>query len=236
MKIAIVDDDLKMAETLKEYLKRFMKESGMPVMEQTFSDARQLLSRYDHTFDLILLDVEMPGMNGIEAAKKLRMLDDKVMIMFITNMAQYAIHGYEVEAVDYVLKPVEYPDFSMKMQKVLRYFRRDRDRVLMLETSEGRIPVKVSQICYIEVIRHYLHYHTALGVFEVRGVMKTLNEELKAFHFARCSQSYLVNLAHVTALRGNTVVVGSEELPVSRNRKTEFVDAFTRYVGGMSQI
>lgn len=236
MKIAIVDDDAAMTGQIEEYLERFMRENKVPVLDRVFLEPKKFLAEFDGSYDLILLDVEMPEMNGIEVAREIREKDNGVMIMFITNMAQYAIHGYEVEAVDYVLKPLAYPDFAMKMQKVLRYFRRDRQHQLMLETSQGKVPMKVSDIFYIEVIRHYLNFHTACGVYQVRGVMKELEQELRTWNFVRCSQSYLVNLAYVRSLGAGVVLVGEDELPVSRNRKNEFVEAFTRYVGGMGQI
>ena len=233
MRVAIVDDEQTMTDQIEKFLKRFQDESRVSVSTKVFHDAVSFVAEYDNSFDLILFDVEMPGMNGIEAAKVIRGKDEKVSIMFITNMAQYAIHGYEVEAIDYVLKPIGYQDFAMKMKKVMRYIRRDMERSLLLETSVGKISVKVSDILYIEVIRHYLNFYTTSGVYEVRGVMKEQEEMLQGFYFARCSQSFLVNLAHVKSIRGNIVCVGNVELSISRNKKNEFINAFTRYVGGM---
>lgn len=233
MKIAIVDDDRCMAEQIGDFVRRFREETGMEMAEEIFFDAVSFLADCGGRYDLVLMDVDMPGINGIEAARELRQRDRKVLLMFITNMAQYAIHGYEVEAMDYVLKPLSYPDFALKMRKALRYLRRDQDRKILLDTSGGKVPVKVSEIQYIEVIRHYLNFYTESGMYEVRGVMKEQEQLLKKDHFARCSQSYLVNLAHVKAIHGYTAVVGEKELPISRNRKADFVDVFTRYVGGM---
>lgn len=233
MRVAIVDDEPEMTGQIQKYLDIFAKEHHMEISGEVFHDAPSFLQQYDGSYELVLMDVEMPGMDGIEAARQVRQKDTRVSIMFITNMAQYAIHGYEVEAVDYVIKPIGYQDFAMKMKKALRYIYRDADRQLMLETAEGKVPVKVSHIYYVEVIRHYLNFHTYTGVYQIRGVMKEQEEMLRDYHFIRCSQSYLVNLAHVRAIRGNEVQVGEDLLPISRNKKTEFVEAFTRYVGGM---
>lgn len=233
MKVAIVDDEQVMTDQIEAFLRQFQSESRMEITARVFHDAVSFVEGYDNSYDLILFDVEMPGMNGIEAAKKIRVSDEKVRIMFITNMAQYAIHGYEVEAIDYVLKPIGYPDFALKMKKVLRYLHRDAERQLILDSSAGKVMVKVSDIIYIEVIRHYLNFYTTSGTYEVRGVMKEQEQKLKDMHFARCSQSFLVNLAHVKSIHGNVVCAGGVELPVSRNKKNEFIDAFTRYVGGM---
>lgn len=233
MKIAIVDDEWSMTRQIEAFLERFQAENPVAVTVRVFHDAASFLAEYDENYDLVLLDVEMPGMNGIEAAKAIRGRDGRVSIMFITNMAQYAIHGYEVEAVDYVLKPLGYQDFAMKMKKALRYIERDASRQLVLDTTDGKRAVKVSDIVYVEVIRHYLNFHTDAGVYEVRGVMREWEDRLCRYHFARCSQSYLVNLARVRSVQGNKCLAGGAELPLSRNRKNEFIQAFTRYVGGM---
>jgi hypothetical protein len=147
-------------------------------------------------------------------------------------MAQYAIHGYEVEALDYVLKPITFQDFSLKMKKAMRYIKRDAKQQIILNTPAGKVPIKLSDVYYIEVIRHSLVYHTKAGVHETRGVMREQEKTLADLNFVRCSQSYLVNLAYVKAIRGNDVVVNDEMLPISRNKKNEFMEAFTRYVGG----
>lgn len=161
-------------------------------------------------------------------------MDSNTIIMFITNLAEYAIHGYSVEAIDYVLKPITYEDFAMKISKAMRYVERNVKRQIILHTSEGDIPVSVADIYYIEVVRHYLYYHTTSGKYEVRGVMKQLEQELQELKFRRCNQSYLVNLAHVKAIRGNDVVVGNDYVPISRNKKSEFMEAFAKYVGGLN--
>ena len=233
MKVASVDDEQNMTKQIEAFLDRFRVESQMEVEARTFHDSRAFVETYDGSYDLVLLDVEMPGVNGIEAAKAIRGRDGRVSIMFITNMAQYAIHGYEVEAVDYVLKPLGYQDFAMKMKKALRYIERDASRQLVLDATDGKRAVKVSDIVYVEVIRHYLNFHTDAGVYEVRGVMREWEDRLWRYHFARCSQSYLVNLARVRSIQGNKCLAGGAELPLSRNRKNEFIQAFTRYVGGM---
>lgn len=233
MKLAMIDDEITMTDQIQEYLARFQEESETEIQADIFHDPRVFLGSYHKEYQLILMDVEMPGMNGIELAREIRKVDEKVIIMFITNMAQYALHGYEVEAIDYVIKPITYQDFALKMKKAQRYIYRDTDRQIMLNTTEEKVLIKVSEIFYIEVIRHYLNYHTAQGIYQVRGAMKEEEKKFAQDHFARCSQSYLVNLAHVMSINGNDVVVNGEAIPISRNKKSEFVNTFTRYIGGM---
>lgn len=160
-------------------------------------------------------------------------MDSRVVLIFITNMAQYAINGYEVEAIDFVIKPVSYFDFALKIKKAMRYIARNQDKKLTLNTQEGIVHLYVSDICYIEVIRHYLIYHTINGDYTVRGVMKEIEENLKNYHFVRSNHCYLVNLKYVESVNGNILKVSGYDLQISRNKKSEFLMKFTRYVGGM---
>ena len=234
MRVVVVDDEKKMRDEIADYLKTFEKEQKVSVIAQVYESPEDFLEHYQKDADLILLDVEMPGMDGISLARRIRQDDKEVLLMFITNMAQYALHGYEVEAIDYVIKPLGYQEFALKMKKAMRYMGRHEKKQMMLQTTDGIQPVAIENILYVEVIRHYLQYHTTGQVYEVRGAMKEAEEELERYHFDRCNQSYLVNLAKVACLHGNTVTVGSDQLPISRNKKTAFVDALTRYIGGMA--
>ncbi|MGB4659786.1 MAG: LytTR family DNA-binding domain-containing protein [Mobilitalea sp.] len=233
MKLAVVDDDSKATDLLDSYIKRFEKESNMTIKVSVFHNPNDFLTNYSKDYDLVLMDIEMPGLNGIETAKELRRMDPRVVLMFITNMAQYAINGYEVEAVDFVIKPVSYPDFVLKIQKAMRYIARNQDKKLTLNTQEGVVNLLVSDICYIEVMRHYLIYHTTNGNYTVRGVMKEIEENLVKYHFVRSNHCYLVNLKYVESINGSIVKVGGDDLQVSRNKKNEFLMEFARYVGGM---
>ena len=186
MRIAIVDDEREMRDKIIDFLERYQKENAVYVEVENFESGKCFLEEFNKNqsddlegkgaYDLILLDVEMPGIDGIETARRIRKVDKDVIIMFITNMAQYAIHGYSVEAIDYVLKPITYEDFKMKINKASRFIERNTQHQIMLNTTEGKVPVAIADIYYIEVVRHYLHYYTSHGKYEVRGVMKELEK------------------------------------------------------------
>lgn len=235
MKLAVVDDEKKMTDLLSDYVSRFAEEKQMSVQVAVFHHPNDFLTKYSKDYDLVLMDIEMPGLNGIETARQLRKMDARVVLMFITNMAQYAINGYEVEAVDYIVKPVSYPDFAMKLAKAVRYVKRNEDKRLVLNTQDGVVHISLADIYYIEVIRHYLVYHTAAGNYTARGVLKEMDELLGEHHFVRSNHCYLVNLKYVEAITGSLVKVAGDELQISRNKKSEFMMAFTRYIGGMGE-
>ena len=110
--IGIAEDDTNYVRQLKEYLERYSRESSTPMEISVFTDGDELVENYKAQFDLILMDVEMPFLDGMTAAEEIRKLDSEVVIIFITNMAQYAIRGYAVDALDYLIKPVDYDDLA----------------------------------------------------------------------------------------------------------------------------
>ncbi|WP_099468907.1 LytR/AlgR family response regulator transcription factor [Konateibacter massiliensis] len=235
MKLAIVDDEVKTTDLFESYVRQFERENGNEIEVSVFHNPNDFLNDYSKDYDLVFLDIEMPALNGIETARELRRMDRSVVLLFITNMAQYAIAGYEVEALDFVLKPLSYAEFTLKMQKAMRYITRDQDKKLTIQTAEGQVHLYVSDIYYIEVIRHYLIYHTINGTYTARGVLKEVEEMLKEYHFSRSNHCYLVNMKYVKSVNGSVIKVGKEELQISRSKKAEFLKEFTKFMGGMSR-
>ncbi len=233
MRVAIVDDEERILNQLEGYIESYGQEKGETMQVFTFSTAKDMLDFYDRSYDIIFLDIEMADMDGLEAARRVRLLDKDVVLIFVTNMAQYAINGYEVNALDFILKPVTYENFVFRMEKALRYAAKNSAPMLTLKAQEGTVRVVVDEIYYVEVMLHYLIYHTAIGTFKVRGTFKEVTAQLGRFSFAKSKNCYLVNLRYVEAISGSVLQVKGEKLQISRNCKNEFMQAFTRYVGGI---
>lgn len=231
-RVAIVEDDPEDARQLDGFLTRFGEENDAAIHSAIFHRPGPFLERPCGAFDLVLMDIELPELNGIEAARKLRAHDPYVTLIFVTNMAQYAIHGYEVGALDYVLKPVSYPAFAMKLKKAVKTIQKFQDTDVPLVIPGGLVCLRASQILYVEVAKHYLTYHAEGGSYTVRESMKEAQAKLEPFHFLRCNNCYLVNLRHVTAVEGNTAVVGGVPLQISRPRRGEFLKGLANYLGG----
>lgn len=234
MNIAVVDDNLNDRKMILDYLSQFFNESGEDYTTSTFEDGVSFLKDYSFSYDFIIFDIDMPQMSGIDAAKELRKKDSNVTIMFVTNMPQYALEGYSVEAVDYVLKPLSYPDFRLKMKKATRYILRNSvKKVTINTTEEGLITVDSSDIYYVESKLHYIYYHTKKGIYKMRAKLTEVEDILLPYHFARSGGSFLINLAYLEKIDGNEIVVADETLPLSRRMKASLMSAFTKYIGGI---
>ena len=225
--VLIVEDERAIVEILKFNLKR----EGYETMEALDGETGLRLA-LEGDPDLILLDVEMKHLDGMETAQRIRALDSDVMIVFITNMAQYAIKGYAVGALDYVLKPVPYFAFSQQLQKAEEQLRRRTRHYLAVPVEGGLRRLDTSRIYYIESEGHRVRFYTEEGDFAAPGALKALEEKLADRPFARCNSGYLVNLAQVQAVQQNTVQVGPYELQVSRPKRKSFLAALTDYIGG----
>ena len=231
-RIAVVDDDREFSAKLREYLEQYAKENDETFEIEVFYDGAEILKDYTPRYELILLDIEMPEVNGMEAAQKIREMDESVVLMFITNMAQYAIHGYSVGALDFVMKPISYYPFSMKIKRALKRVQKKEIPTILLTTSDGVKRLKVSQIYYVEIQGHMLHYYTEEGEFVMRGTLSSVEKMLPSSLFVKCNHWYLVNLMHVTEVRKNTTVVGNFELEVSRRNRAGFLKALAEHMGG----
>ena len=233
-RIAIVEDDREYVKELRTYLNQYAAEEGQEFEISVFYDGAEILENYVPKYDLILLDIEMQKINGMDAAEKIRETDENVVLMFITNMAQYAIRGYSVGALDFVMKPITYYTFSMKIKRALKRVQKREISSILLTLPNGVKKLEARQIYYLEVQNRQLHYHTNEGEIVVRGSLQSAENLLPSDTFAKCNHWYLVNLMHVTEVRKNNAVVGPFELEISRRNRSGFLEALTKYIGGNS--
>ena len=229
--IAVVEDDSSASQQIQNYLSLYQKENEQEFSVTVFADGLSILEDYHPIWDIILMDIEMPGTNGMDAAEQIRKRDAQVVIMFITNMAHYAIKGYEVGALDFVLKPIQYLNFANKMDRAMQLVENRGSKPVMIQTGTGVKKIDSRDIFYVEIQNHVLRYHTKQGNFEVRGSLKNVEEELPKGLFAKCSNWCLVGLTHVAEIKDDTVIVEGEELQISRRSKKNFMTALIRSVG-----
>ena len=194
IRIATVEDDAHDREALRTHLNRYEKENGLKFQITEFSDGEDIVTDYSADYDLILMDIEMAFLNGMKTAERIRELDKDVVIIFITNMPQYAIQGYKVNALDYMLKPISYFSFSESMGRALCKVKTPEKEFITIALKGGKKKLDIAQICYVEVQDHVLIYHTTSGDFETKGTMNDAEGQLTPEKFFRCNRCYLVNL------------------------------------------
>lgn len=232
IKIAVVDDEAEERKQIIEYFNRLSLKLYEKLDVFSFESGETLLSKYDYKWDIICLDIQMNGENGIEIAKKIRELDNQVIIIFITNLAQMAIEGYSVRALDFIVKPLNYYSFELKMQSIIKSVINKVSKNIVINHADGWKKISTDDLCYVEVEGHYISYHTTNGIYKQKATLKKLEEYLKGLSFKRCNNCYLVNLKHVDIVRKDEVLVNEDWLRISRPRKKEFLQALANYMVG----
>lgn len=231
LEIAIVEDEEKEALRLGGFLDRFSEETGIQLNHRWSDNASVFLEQYQFQYDLIFMDIRMPGIDGMAAAERLREIDSAVKLIFITSLAQYAVQGYSVDALDYILKPVSYAAFALKMQRAVERCAQRREQWLLLNTNSGAIQLREFELCYVEIFDHHIRYHTLQANYDAYGTLKSVEQRLPSRSFFRCNNQCIINLRYVSKLEGSTVVVEGREFPISRMRKKAFLAQLHRYSG-----
>ena len=231
LKFAIVEDEDSAASKLTECIRRYCKSHDISYDIERFVSAVDFLKNYRPVYDIVFFDIVLPYLNGIDAAKELRNLDDVVTIIFVTNMANLAVRGYEVAALDFVVKPVVYDSFAMKIERAVNAVKRRRRVDVSIPVYRNEKVVSESKIYYIEVTRHNLVYHTDEGDIKARGTLGALEQQLEKENFVRCNSCYLVNMKYVTGVDGDDMIVAGTRLKISRAKKKSVLHTLTNFLG-----
>ena len=234
IELAIVEDEDSYAAQLVEFVNRYQSESGNYFKITRFTDGDEITNNYKGQFDIILMDIEMKLMDGMTAAEEIRRLDQEVVIMFITNMTNYAIRGYQVDALDYVLKPVSYFAFSQKLGRAIGRMKKPAAKIISIDMPAGVKKLDIDNIFYIESEGHNLNFYTTGGQFSVRAKLKDFEEQLSGYNFFRSNKGYLVNLKYVDGVENGSCLIAGKQLLISRSRKNDFMSALTDYMAAFS--
>lgn len=234
-KIVILEDELKSRIKLTELLNKYFKTHSISFQIFSYNNPFDLLESFPVDTDVFFLDIEMAGMTGVEVAKKLRSRDVDAIITFVTNYSQFALDGYEVNAFDYFLKPLDYDNLSLKLDRILRVLKSYQTNCLIsLKYKSQTIYLNVNDIVYVEVINHDVIYHLENGEeCKIRKTLSKVYDELASFHFAYCNACYIVNLKYVTAIHGTEVVVKDTPLLISKSKLKTFLQELAAYHGGV---
>lgn len=231
IRIAIVEDDEACVRQLTDYLIRYQETYGERIEITVYRDGDGITSNYKAQFDIILMDIQMKFMDGMTAAEEIRKTDSAVVIIFITNISQYAIKGYEVGALDYILKPVQYFVFDQKIARAVARIKKRERKYMVIQTRQGIARLDVSDIQYIESFEHNLVFHTTKKDYISVMTMKSAEKELQDMGFSRGNHCYLINLEYVEAIEDKCAVLGGTKLKISRPRMKTFMKDLTKYWG-----
>ena len=230
MRIAVCDDEELFRIEFKSVLDKVLINAEYDI--DTFSGGSSLYEAFlKNPFDLVFLDIEMPGIDGITLAKRLRAVSENVQIVFLTSHIEYALEGYEVNALRYLVKPVD----MNKLSEVLKYIqdKKNNSRQIMIKQEGEDIVIDISDIIYMESMDKNVRIVTSKSEYITRYNISDYEEELKNSGFLRIHRGYLISLSKVKKIVKNDVVMdGDISLPVSRSNMKTLKDALYAYVEG----
>lgn len=231
IKVAIVEDEIEQAKQMKEFVEQFAGENHKSIQVRMFSDGDEFVRDLSGGFDVALLDIQMKRMNGMKAAEEIRKSDEEMIIIFITNLVQYAVQGYSVNAMNFLLKPVSYFTFSDKFMQAVKRLEKRRGKILELKTDKGFTRLRPEEIYFVEIVNRRLVIHTWNQEFYCTETMQSIEEKLDSHMFFRCHVAYLVNLEYVRQVMKDSALVGDYKVMVSKYHKKDFLNALTSYMG-----
>lgn len=226
--VAIVEDDDGERARLESFLMKYSDKFSV----KNFSSAVDFLTNFVPVYDIVFMDIDMPYLDGMSAAKKMRKTDKETCLIFVTNLAKFAVKGYEVEAFDFIVKPVTYQSFALKMNRVMSRLSLKQERSLMIRSGTDVVKVAVGEIKYVEIMNHNIIYHTIDGEIPSYGTLKNVEDFIADPLFVRSNKCYLINLRFVSGIEDGCAVVGGEKLLISSLKKSAFEKALADYLCG----
>lgn len=231
LRIAILDDEVDEQERTIDLLKRFSSLHKIDIEYFVEADPHRFLEHDLSDFDLALIDIIMPyDINGFDVSRIIRESNETIAIMFLTKTLNYAINGYEVKAFDYLLKPLAFEDFSLKMTVFLKTLQSKGEKEIVFKSKGSIIKVMEKSIIYIDTHQHYLSIHTKSRVYETRGNIKDIAKELSDL-FSCCSNYCIINFLYVDEIQKGDVLLKSGELmKITGKYKKQFLKDFSHYM------
>lgn len=231
VRIAIVEDNDDDAGKIEEYLSKYAEDNGLEFRTRRYSDAESFMCS-GKDYDIIFMDIMMKGLDGMSAAKLIRESKIDAALVFVTNMVQYAIEGYSVNALDFMAKPLNYYNFALKMDRIYEYVHGRMKKEIIVSSKTSKTVILISEIKYIEVANHTVTYHTKESKITSSGSLKEVVQVLDGNTFCLCNQCYLVNLNCVKRVNGNDLLLNDGTiLQISLPKRKNFMKQLAYFYG-----
>ena len=232
-KIAICDDEQNQIDYMASIVASWSAHAGHNCEIRTFASAEAFLFEYeeDKAFDILLLDIEMENMNGIELAKRIRKDHNRAEIIFITSHFEFVWEGYEVDALDFIVKPADQFSINYVLDKAINRLESTSSTLIAIKTSDGIVSLSSNDITYVEVFDHNLVYHTTKGVYDVRGRLSDVLKKLDPKRFIMCNRSFVVNLRYVQSACNDYLTIDGTKISVSKSHRKEIMQHFSNFLG-----
>ena len=230
LRLAIVDDTPADSAALRALVADYFTRNEQAYMLHVFDTPLDFI-RSTESHDIVFMDIRMDKLDGIEVARIMRKINTDAVLIFVTPMAQLAIKGYEVDALDFIVKPADQFSINYVLTKALTRLENTSSTVFALKTSEGIVSLSSGDITYVEVFDHNLAYHTTKGVYEVRGRLSDVVKKLDPKRFIMCNRSFVVNLRYVSSACSEYLVVDGKKIYISKSHSKEIMKHFSNFLG-----
>jgi DNA-binding LytR/AlgR family response regulator len=230
--VVICDDEQPFVNKMKDYLKRYSLETEQEIRTREFADGQALINAYHTDFRIIFMDIKMPKLDGIETAKKIRAMDSNVIIIFITSLIKHVFAGYNVNAANYLIKPLDYRRFRLEMDKAVARAATIKEGYISVKNDDGFFKIYLTSLKYIETYERKTMIHTTKDNIISYKKMQEHEKDLVDYPFVRCHNSYIVNLEYIDKIVGYEITLMSgETIPISKQKKKELLQCLAEYLG-----
>ena len=229
--IAICDDELYYRTEIKDTLKSLLSSYSINYNIYEFSSGEELLDNYPQNLDILIMDIQMKLINGMDTARNIREFDTNVEIIFMTSFLEFMQEGYEVKAYRYILKPISERKIEENILPCIKEVMKKRHNYITINVKNYIDRIKIDSIIYIETDRPNILIYTHDKMYTTRMSISKMEKIISEYGFFRCHNSYIVNLKLVESLNGNTVVVEGKDIPISRYRIKDLKLAITNILG-----
>lgn len=232
IRIAICEDEKETQLLIEDQLDNILKNINIEYEIKKYSSGEELLDSNLKDIDILLLDIQMGQINGMDTARKIRQLGNKMEIIFITSLIDYVQEGYEVRAYRYILKPIESKELKQHVITCIKEIETNKNKYIVIKNRSNTYKIYSNEIKYIEVQKKEMSIHTINKSFDVRYSLGKIEKDLNLDNFVRCHKSFLVNLSYVENIKLNIAILESgEEIPISRYRYKDVKEKFLKFLG-----